>query len=91
MNGQNSWTKGPALPVTQQNSFAPAAAIQHNRLYVSVADGTLYRFDEAAQAWERAGQTTPRLAHRAVASPRGLLVIGGAAQGKNFDLIEIAE
>ncbi len=88
---RNSWTTGPELPVNQQNSFAPAAAIQNNRLYVSVADGTLYRFDEAQQSWEKTGQTTPRLAHRAVATQQGLLVMGGAASGKNFDLIELVK
>jgi hypothetical protein len=80
------WTKGPELPVDQQNSFAPAAAVHHGRLYVSVADGTLYRLD--GNTWAKAGQTTPRLAHRVVPSSDGLLVVGGAAKGNNSALVE---
>ena len=58
------------------------------RLYVSVSDGTLLRLNEASQSWETAGSSTPRLAHRIVSNGSAVLVLGGAAGGENFDLIE---
>ncbi len=84
-----AWTKGPALPGSGVNPFAPAAAVDANRLYVSVADGTLYRLNRSEQAWEKVGSGTPRVAHRAVADGGSILVMGGAEKGKDLDLIEV--
>ena len=62
---------------------------QHDtKLYVSVADGTLFRLDRSGQSWEKAGSGTPRLAHRLASKGETVLVIGGAADGNNYDLIE---
>ncbi len=83
-----SWSKAPALPVDHQASFAPAAAVHQNALYVSVADGRLFKLDEAKGAWIEAGRGTPRLAHRVVSANQQLLVLGGAARGQNSDLVE---
>ena len=82
------WTKVADLPVDKQNSFAPAAAVENGSLYSSVADGALYRLDATQRSWEKVGQSTPRLAHRIVAEGGRVLVIGGAAKGKNSDLVE---
>jgi hypothetical protein len=82
------WTNGPALPGSGVNPFGPAAAVDAGSLYVSVADGTLYRLDPSEQNWEKVGRGTPRVAHRAVADGQSILVMGGADKGKDLDLIE---
>ena len=84
----DAWSDGPALPQGKGLAFAPAAGEDMGRLYVSVSDGTLLRLNEASQSWETAGSSTPRLAHRIVSNGSAVLVLGGAAGGKNFDLIE---
>jgi len=83
-----AWKKGPALPGSGVNTFAPAAAVDGGSLYVSVADGTLYRLGRSEQSWERVGRGTPRVAHRAVPGGQSILVMGGAEKGKDLDLIE---
>ncbi len=83
-----TWGKAPALPVENQASFAPAAAVHQGALYVSVADGRVFKLDEAKGAWIEAGRGTPRLAHRVVSANQQLLVLGGANRGKNSDLVE---
>jgi len=83
-----TWSKGPSLPGSGVNPFAPAAAVDDGSLYVSVADGTLYRLDRSGQRWEAVGRGTPRVAHRAVANGKAILVLGGADNGKNLDLVE---
>lgn len=88
--GTDAWTKGPDLPGGEINGFAPGACVHAGNLYVSVADGTLYRLNEAKQEWEKSGNATPRIAHRIVSDDKTILVIGGAAKGQNSDLIEAA-
>lgn len=88
-----AWSSGPELPGKPRNGFAPAACTADGRLYVSVADGTLYRLDDAnggnpAAAWQPVARTTPRIVHRLVPHAGTILVLGGAARGDNFDLIE---
>ena len=82
------WTKGPALPGTEVDAFAPASCIHQGSLYVSLGDGSLYRLDEAKQTWEKSGTSTPRLAHRLASAGNSILVIGGASKGSNSDLVE---
>lgn len=84
----NLWTKGPALPGADVNGFAPAAAVLQNRLYASTGDGSLYRLDAAGEQWQRIGRSARRLAHRMAPAGDSLLIIGGAAKGGNFDLVE---
>jgi N-acetylneuraminic acid mutarotase len=85
----NTWSQGPQLPDGPGISFAPAAAVHHGDLYVSVSDGTLYRLNKASIQWEKTGKSTPRLAHRIASDGNSILVIGGAENGRNFDLIEL--
>jgi hypothetical protein len=82
------WSKGPDLPGTEMDGFAPAACAHDGKLYVSVADGALYRLNESRLDWEKSGNATPRIAHRIASDGQAILVIGGAAQGRNSDLIE---
>jgi N-acetylneuraminic acid mutarotase len=83
-----TWGAGPDLPGKERNGFSPAACSLDGRLYISVADGTLYRLDGAAKAWTKVAATTPRIVHRMAAHGSDLLVIGGAAKGENLSLIE---
>lgn len=86
-----AWTKGPILPGTGVNTFAPAASVHESKLYASLANGGLYRLNESTQQWEEAGRATARIAHRMVANGKTLLVIGGAKDGSNLDSIESIE
>lgn len=83
-----AWTKGPAVPGTGVNAFAPAAVTHRGELYLSVADGTLYRLDEGKGQWVDSGRATARVAHRLVSNGETVLVIGGAIDGQNLDSIE---
>jgi N-acetylneuraminic acid mutarotase len=82
------WTKGPDLPAGENSGFAPAACVHEGHLYVSVADGGLYRLNDANNAWEKRGSSTPRLAHRIVSNGKSILVIGGSEEGKTSDSIQ---
>ncbi|MBK9170843.1 MAG: hypothetical protein IPM24_25770 [Bryobacterales bacterium] len=84
----NEWTEGPDLPEGKILGFSPAVAVHHGSLYASVADGSLLRLGAGDTAWSKAAQLTPRVAHRAAGHGPSLFVLGGAAKGKNFDLIE---
>ena len=82
------WSKGPPLPGNEIDGFSPAACVHENSLFVSIADGSLYRLNESRQVWEKTGSASPRVAHRIVSDGKVILVIGGAAKGRNSDLIE---
>jgi hypothetical protein len=84
------WSAAPELPGPARNGFGPAACTLGDALYVSVADGSLYRLDDDAGQWIRIATTTPRIVHRAVSFGDCVLVLGGADKGRNFDLIESA-
>lgn len=81
------WTEGPLLP-EGAFGFAPAVGMHKGRLFVSVSDGSLFRLTSAANAWEKTGTTSPRVAHRLASRGDAILVLGGAADGNNLDLIE---
>lgn len=86
-----TWSSGPELPGRKMNGFAPAACTVDGRVYVSVADGTLYRLNEAAGNWQRVASTTPRIVHRLAPHGSKILVVGGAAKGDNLNLVEVVE
>jgi hypothetical protein len=52
-----AWTKGPELPGDEMNGFSPAAAVHDGELYVSVADGGLYRL--TSEGWQKASAAKP--------------------------------
>jgi N-acetylneuraminic acid mutarotase len=85
------WSKGPDLQGGETAGFSPAACVHEGRLYVSVADGALYRLNDSKQAWEKVGSATPRIAHRLAPADNTILVLGGAAKGRNSDLVEAVE
>ena len=86
-----TWSEGPALPGGQLNGFSPAACAVDGRVYVSVADGRLHRLLENGNGWEPVTAATPRIVHRLVPHDGRILILGGAAKGTNFDLIESVE
>lgn len=75
------WSSGPAFPEGKMNGFTPASVVAGGQLYLSTADGLVYKLD--GDKWTEAGKlATPRWVHRAV--PLGadkFLAIGGAAKG----------
>lgn len=70
------------------DGFAPAACVNRGALFVSLADGSLYKLNESNQQWDKASHATPRVAHRLVSNGDAILVIGGADKNRNSDLIE---
>lgn len=87
--GTRAWLRGPDLPGPDDNGFAPAACELDGKIYVSVSDGGMYKLDVDAGTWREVAQTTPRIVHRLIPFEGKILVIGGAAGGKNFDLVEV--
>lgn len=84
-----SWSEGPKLPEGDRTTgFSPAVGVDEGRLFASVADGRLLCLDGDGQAWTEIGRSTPRVAHRLAFRGEHVLVLGGAAKGDNFDLIE---
>lgn len=84
----NAWSKGPALPGSDMNGFAPAAAVIQKSMYASTGNGNLYVVSDDGGAWRRIGRSSERLAHRMVADKEELLILGGAVKGGNLDLVE---
>jgi hypothetical protein len=84
---RGTWTSGPDLPGGAMNGFGPAATALAGALYVSVDDGGLFRLNTGDE-WVRVGGATPRIVHRLVPDGRRVLIVGGAAGGKNSDLVE---
>lgn len=82
-----TWTNGTPLPQGVLG-FAPAAGVHKGSLYVSVASGTLYRLNASGTIWEKTATATPRVAHRLASRGDTILILGGAMNGKNSDLIE---
>jgi N-acetylneuraminic acid mutarotase len=85
------WSEGPKLPGDRLNGFTPAAAALDGALYVSPADGTVYRL--AGDKWEPAAALrTPRYVHRLVPIGGGrLLALGGASKAGNVAASEVVE
>jgi hypothetical protein len=83
-----TWGRGPNLPAGSFNGFAPAACVAGGRLLVSVADGSLLALDAEAGAWETVARTSPRIVHRMVPTPGGVILVGGAAGKDNLDRVE---
>lgn len=83
-----TWSRGPDLPAGGFNGFAPAACVAGGRLLVSVADGSLLALDDEARAWRTVARTSPRIVHRMVPTPGGVILVGGAAGKDNLDRVE---
>ncbi len=79
------WSVALELPGIARNGFTAASCVAGERLYVSPADGKLYRLSASGDAWEEAGALAqPRVVHRMVEGPGGrLIVLGGASKQGN--------
>lgn len=70
-----AWSQGPSLP---EGNMTICAAGYRGRLYANGADGTLYRLASDGSSWKPAASLSfPRMFHQLVASPQGLLALGG--------------
>lgn len=86
---RRTWTTGPDIPGQRHNGFTPASCVLNGALYVSPADGVIYRLSQNGTAWVEAGQLKQRrLVHRLVAGDNVLLAVGGAFQGTNVGRLE---
>lgn len=90
---KSAWTTAPDIPGGGRNGFTPASCSAGGRLYVSPANGTIYRLSAAGDAWEEVAKLQqPRLVHRLVPVSDNLLVaVGGASQGENATLVEAVD
>lgn len=84
------WTLGKPIPGVIGNGFTPASCVAGGRLYVSPADGKLWRLNEKGDAWDDVGTLQQaRFVHRMVAAGDNLLVVvGGASKTGNVALTE---
>jgi N-acetylneuraminic acid mutarotase len=82
------WTTGPKVPGDRMNGFTPTAAVLAGKLYLSPADGNVYRLD--GDAWETVAKLErPRFVHRVVPIDGKLLVLGGASKIGNVAACEV--
>lgn len=88
---QGTWGRGPDLPAGGVNGFAPAACVFDGRLLVSVADGSLLELDEQAGAWTKVAHASPRIVHRMVPAPNGVILVGGASGKDSLDRVELVK
>jgi len=75
------WSIGTKLPGARMNGFSPAACVVNDTVYISPADGKLYRLD-GDKVVEVSALKTSRFVHRMVAiGDNRILVLGGASKG----------
>ncbi len=89
----NKWSVGPEIPGGGNNGFSCAACVLDGKLYMSVADGSVYKLDSAGKKWEKVGTTPGRIVARMVPNaPSQLLVVGGSSgKGTNRSTIDIVD
>jgi N-acetylneuraminic acid mutarotase len=83
------WTTAPKIPGERMNGFSPAAVVLDGHLYVSPADGIVYRL--SGDKWEPTVKLqTPRFVHRLVPIGGGkALALGGASRAGNVAECEV--
>ena len=89
----NSWSKATDIPEGAMNGFTPAACSCDGRLFLSPADGKVYRLTEKGDSWEEvATLANARVVHRMVPTGKGqMLVIGGSSKGAPTSSVEVVE
>jgi hypothetical protein len=85
-----AWSRGPDLPGSKRQGFAPSAFAVSGMLYVSGIDGQLLRLASSKDRWEVVGTlATPRLTHRLLPGiAHDLLAVGGSVAGAPISVIE---
>ncbi len=87
-----AWSKGPDLPMGSMLGFGAAAASDGDRVFVSQADGRVYRLAEDGGAWEPVETLDhPRYMHRLIPVGRRLLAVGGAGRSGHLATIEVVD
>lgn len=91
-----SWSKSADIPEGSMNGFTPAACATDGRLYLSPADGKVYRLTEKGDAWEEVAMLkVARVVHRMLPIAKNqMLALGGSAKGSptaDVELVEIAK
>jgi len=84
------WSKGPEMPGSKLQGFAPSAFGVAGKLYVSGQDGVLNRLSADGTMWEAAGKLAmPRLTHRLLPGiGKDLLAVGGTFATSPIRVIE---
>lgn len=86
-----TWSAAPSLP---KDNMTIGAAVYAGQLYANGGDGNIYRLSADGAAWQLAGQLAfPRLFHTVIASPDGVLALGGvpsAHRGGRVRHVELA-
>jgi N-acetylneuraminic acid mutarotase len=87
------WSKSVDIPEGAMNGFTPAACEIGGRLYLSPADGKLYRLAQDESKWDEVGALKlARVVHRLLpAKKQHLLAVGGSAKGAPTGSIETLE
>jgi N-acetylneuraminic acid mutarotase len=83
------WDTTIPIPGDRMNAFTPAACVLDGTMYLSPADGVVYRLTDAK--WEPSAKLAHlRFVHRLVPSGNGrMLVIGGASKTGNVSAVEV--
>ena len=87
------WSAGPDLPEAGRlQGFGVAAASHHGRIFISQADGKVYRLADSGDAWEQAATLEhPRFMHRLVPFDGYLLAVGGSARGGHVTTLDVVQ
>jgi len=86
------WSTAPPVAETDRaKAFGCAACVAGDKLFVSPEGGRVYRIGADAQRWVECGKLArPRYFHQLIAlDPTHLMAIGGTADGKPLDDVEI--
>ena len=85
------WSLGPDLPEAGRlQGFGVAAMSHEDRIFMSQADGKVYRLADGGDAWELAATLEqPRFMHRLVPFDGYVLGVGGAGRGGHLTTIDI--
>jgi len=79
----NAWTSGPDFP---GSAFGIAACAVDGAVVASGKDGVVWRLEDGAAAWTRAGSLAfPRFFHQMVADERGSIFVLGGIDGMRKD------
>lgn len=82
---KQSWSNGPDIPSGRMTGFSPASCVTGGHVYVSTANGAVYRLTHTDNAWREVAQLEKaRIVHQMLPlTDSSLLVLGGATRGSN--------
>ena len=88
-----AWSAGPDLPEAGRlQGFGVAATSHDGRIFISQADGKVYRLTDSGNAWKQAATLEhPRFMHRLVPFDGYLLAVGGSARGGHVTTLDVVQ